>query len=225
MADFWRLLEESGSERLLVVAPHPDDEIFAVGGIMALAAKRGIDVGVLAVTDGEASHARSSRVTRSDLVSIRQDEVLAAYNDLGISPERTRLALPDSGVTADAVRDGLRPHLTPSTAVLSPLWDDGHPDHDATGRAVVNFDTDELATRLYYPVWSRKAFSEKSRLQPSRYYEVHLEPSLLQAKQRAIQQFQSQFFALGPLPEDGPVLPPGFELPFLSGTEVLYDPA
>ena len=43
--------------RLVVVAPHPDDEILACGGLMAMHAARGGSTLVVAVTDGEASHA------------------------------------------------------------------------------------------------------------------------------------------------------------------------
>ena len=38
--------------RAVIVAPHPDDEVFAVGGTMALLDWAGYEVEVVAVTDG-----------------------------------------------------------------------------------------------------------------------------------------------------------------------------
>ena len=38
--------------RVLVVAPHSDDEIFGCGGMLAFHAERGDDVRVLVLTDG-----------------------------------------------------------------------------------------------------------------------------------------------------------------------------
>ena len=46
--------------RVLVVAPHPDDEILAAGGLLVELAARGAEISVLALTDGEASHPRAA---------------------------------------------------------------------------------------------------------------------------------------------------------------------
>ena len=44
----------SGYERLVVLAPHPDDEVLGCGGLMMQAATAKFNVTVFAVTDGEA---------------------------------------------------------------------------------------------------------------------------------------------------------------------------
>jgi len=42
----------AGVCRLVVVAPHPDDEVLACGGLLCAAAGIGLEVQVVAVTDG-----------------------------------------------------------------------------------------------------------------------------------------------------------------------------
>ena len=44
------------AQRLVVVSPHPDDEVLACGGLMALAHQSGLRVMVVSVTDGEACY-------------------------------------------------------------------------------------------------------------------------------------------------------------------------
>jgi len=63
---------------LLVVAPHPDDEVLGAGGLLALAGGE-----VVAVTDGEASHPRSDAVDPADLVAARRAETAVALGLLG----------------------------------------------------------------------------------------------------------------------------------------------
>jgi hypothetical protein len=46
--------------RAVVVAPHPDDEVLSVGGLLAQLADTGTPVEVIAVTDGTASHSGST---------------------------------------------------------------------------------------------------------------------------------------------------------------------
>ncbi|MEJ5300283.1 MAG: glycosyltransferase [Thermodesulforhabdaceae bacterium] len=58
----------------LIIAPHPDDETFGMGGTIALAARRGIRVFVVIVTDG--SQAGDSQT--------RQSEAVAATGILGV---------------------------------------------------------------------------------------------------------------------------------------------
>ncbi|MCK5871333.1 MAG: PIG-L family deacetylase, partial [Methylococcales bacterium] len=64
----------------LVLAPHPDDETFGMGGTLLLAQKAHIKVDVLFLTDGSASDA-----IHSDLVKIREQEAIKACKKLGIN--------------------------------------------------------------------------------------------------------------------------------------------
>ena len=67
----WPLLgEAAGLGRVVVIAPHPDDEVLGAGATTATLALQGARVVVIAVTDGEASN--PSRV--EELREIRPGE-------------------------------------------------------------------------------------------------------------------------------------------------------
>ena len=53
--------------RLLCVTAHPDDECFAFGGALALAAERGAETSVLCLTDGQAGTHRPADTTNAEL--------------------------------------------------------------------------------------------------------------------------------------------------------------
>ncbi|HEY0787056.1 MAG TPA: PIG-L family deacetylase, partial [Thermoanaerobaculia bacterium] len=74
-------------ERMLVVAPHPDDETIGCGGLLALHVAEGRDCRVIVVTDGSA-HAGASPAGR------REEEVRRALTILG-SAEVEFLGIPD----------------------------------------------------------------------------------------------------------------------------------
>ena len=116
--------------RVVVVAPHPDDEVLGVGG--TLAAWAPVEVLVVAVTDGEGSHPDSPTLAPATLADRRADERRAALEVLGIGATVHRLGLPDGGVAADDVAAGLGAVLRHGDTVLVPVDGDGHPDHDAT---------------------------------------------------------------------------------------------
>lgn len=125
------------TSRLVVVAPHPDDEVLACGGLLAMHAERGGRVLLVAVTDGEASHRGSALWTRSELGALRCAERLQGLQRLGLpSPDIAQLALPDGQVAEHmvALRSGLLGLLQPGDVVASTWPHDGHPDHEATGR-------------------------------------------------------------------------------------------
>ena len=207
--------------RVVVIAPHPDDEVFAVGGLMTMFSWADYEVEIVAVTDGEASHAGSARITPAQLREVRDGETRSAYRELGIHPQRFRLGLPDSGVAphAEALRQILTIRLTGASIVLAPLETDGHPDHDAIGRVAR-----EVASALDVTLWR---FAVWARLHPERITQgapnqVRLPREVLARKRRAAAQYSSQFNALGPDAEDGPVLPPGFLDYFIEDRELLW---
>ena len=63
---------------VLIVAPHPDDDVIGAGGTMALLAQAGKQVFSLYVTDGSSFPGSTSRGTTEQLRALRQGEALAA---------------------------------------------------------------------------------------------------------------------------------------------------
>lgn len=125
-----------GYDSVLVLAPHPDDETVACGGLIALLADRGCRVHVVVVSDGAST---AGRYGPGELRRRRRAETEAAVQVLGAA-EVTFLDHPDGGladrqeqVTADLQRllGSERPQ-----AVVVPWVGDGHPDHRAVAEAL-----------------------------------------------------------------------------------------
>ena len=115
--------------RWLVLAPHPDDEVFGLGATLAIAAARGIEVRVVVVTDGGAQGDPAER----------EREAAAAAAALGVPPpEFWRLADRSLRPADAALRRRLREafaRLAPDVVfVTSPV--ELHPDHRALALAV-----------------------------------------------------------------------------------------
>lgn len=206
--------------RAVVVAPHPDDEVFAIGGTMALLDWAGYEVEVVAVTDGESSHPHSRRITPTQLRDLRCDETLRAYRYLGIHPQRYRLGLPDHDVSQheEALRRILEIRVHDAALVLAPIDTDGDPDNDAVGRAAGQLAQEQGIPLWRYAVWAQ--LHPERAPQPD--CEMPLPPEIQARKQRATAVFTSQFQPLGPAPEDQPPLPAGFRERFLEPFEPLW---
>lgn len=70
---------------LLCVVAHPDDECFAFGGALALAADRGLHTHVVCFTDGQAASARGEARTGAELGRMRRQEFAASCAVLGVT--------------------------------------------------------------------------------------------------------------------------------------------
>ena len=70
--------------RLLCITAHPDDECFAFGGALALAAQRGVETSLICITDGSAGSYRGTAATATELGQLRRFELAASCNLLGI---------------------------------------------------------------------------------------------------------------------------------------------
>ena len=71
--------------KLMCVVAHPDDECFAFGGALALAAMRGVETYVLCLTDGQAATARGTAESGEQLGRMRRDEFAASCKVLGVA--------------------------------------------------------------------------------------------------------------------------------------------
>lgn len=68
-------------DNIIVIAPHPDDEVIGCGGAIARACKNGSKVGVIFITDG--SHGTASGRFDEKLIDIRKNEALAGLREFG----------------------------------------------------------------------------------------------------------------------------------------------
>jgi bacillithiol biosynthesis deacetylase BshB2 len=129
---------------ILMVFPHPDDETFAVGGLLAMHAAEGTPVTYLCATRGEAGRnmGQPNRANRETLPDIREAELREACAVLGIEDLRL-LGFRDRLLEFEDPEDLARPvleavrELRPSRVYTYYPEHGYHPDHDAMSRAVV----------------------------------------------------------------------------------------
>lgn len=130
--------------RVLVLAPHPDDEVFGCGAALTSLRESGADVTVFLVTDGAGNEQDPER--RREIQNLRAAESRAALGILG-GAEVVEGGFPDRGLLDEVpllveafsrVVARVRPDLVflPSPAEI-------HPDHRAVARAFL-----ELVRRL-----------------------------------------------------------------------------
>jgi LmbE family N-acetylglucosaminyl deacetylase len=149
----------AADQRLVVVAPHPDDEVLACGGLLAMHLARGGRCLVVAVTDGDASHLDSPHWTRDSLGAARRNESAAGLAALGSQKgactEVERFGIPDGAVAAHehALCERLSTVLEARDVVVTTWRLDGHPDHDTTGRACARACALAGVRLLEAPVW------------------------------------------------------------------------
>jgi LmbE family N-acetylglucosaminyl deacetylase len=70
--------------KLLCVVAHPDDECFAFGGALALAADAGVETSVICFTDGQAATHRGPAASAAELGAVRRAEFAASCGILGV---------------------------------------------------------------------------------------------------------------------------------------------
>ena len=143
-------------QRLVVVAPHPDDEVLCCGGLIAQHTARGGQTLVIAVSDGEASHADTSGWKASQLAETRRWERAEGLARLGARAAKViRLGLPDGrvGEHAHELTCMIARLISPTDVVVSTWRHDAHPDHEATGKAAVRACAASGCRLLEAPVW------------------------------------------------------------------------
>jgi len=195
---------------LIVVAPHPDDETLGLGAMAAQLAAAGVNVTVVSVSDGGAAEPAAPRAQRLQLESRRRSELCRAAEVLGIRT-RTSLGLPDGRLAGyvDELTDSLTAILdeaTPGTWCAATWRGDGHPDHEAVGRAAAGACARTGATLLEYPIWMwHWARPSDPAVQWERARSVPVPAWAHDRKRLAAHCFRSQFEASGP--GRAPVLP------------------
>jgi LmbE family N-acetylglucosaminyl deacetylase len=210
------------NRRLVVIAPHPDDEVLACGGLIASHAAQGGRTLVIAISDGEASHAEVPNCDTLQLAAVRRAESAEGLRRLAaLDAKVLRLGLPDGrvGEHADDLPHLLRCPLLPSDVVISTWRLDGHPDHEATAMAAARACLAARCRLLEAPVWMwHWAAPGDVRVPWHRLVGVALEPHTTTRKQSALAAHTTQLRARAA--HCGPVL--GAEIVTRAGRDTEY---
>jgi LmbE family N-acetylglucosaminyl deacetylase len=174
---------------LLVVAPHPDDEIMGAGGLIHTWAGMGRSVTVLSVTDGEAA-----LPARENLDGIRREELKQALRKLCATHVAVvRLGIPDGRVAdfLNKLRNAILSLIEPAMTMIAPYERDGHPDHDVVGSVCCEIARTRDIPLARYPLWTWH------RADPTEFREVSwgkfpLDSEARRAKTHALQCFMSR---------------------------------
>jgi LmbE family N-acetylglucosaminyl deacetylase len=182
--------------RAVVVAPHPDDEVLGTGGLLSRLSELSRNVLIVAVTDGTASHPESTEWTPDRLASVRPQETRDALQRLHLrNAQVVRLGLPDGGarqIEAD-LSVLLAKFLQPGDIVFTTWRYDGHPDHEAVGRATCLAANELGLPFVEVPLWTwHWASPDDSRVPWSRARRIALDAATHTRKLRAVQAFRSQ---------------------------------
>jgi LmbE family N-acetylglucosaminyl deacetylase len=159
------LVWEPGAERVLVVAPHMDDETIGCGGAIAQHVKAGGSVHVVFLTDGRHGSSKlqnlsgeARRNAEIKLVETRKQEARRALDKLGVRSV-TFLDVEDGTLGADKSAAGrLREILEAERPeiVYVPSYLEQHPDHFAASRVLVEAlrDSPLQLQCMGYEVWT-----------------------------------------------------------------------
>lgn len=192
-----------GLGKVLVIAPHPDDETLGCGGLLALLSGLGLRPGIVIVTDGGA--AAAGGISRDALVAIRREEALRALEILGLADDQVRfVALRDSELPRpgdplfEEAAGRLSVAIRRDIDTVAVTWrDDPSPDHQATWLLLQRaLSLLGIAPRqLEYPIW---AWNERTLAgePPFRPWRVDVRAVRTQ-KRRAIEAHRSQVQGLG----------------------------
>lgn len=214
----------AGVARLVVLSPHPDDEVLGVGGLIASARCMGRPVQVLAATDGEACYPGEARWSPAELARVRRDELRQALDVLGDGIGIEHLRFPDGGLQAaqSALQARIAQCLRRGDLLLVPWRHDGHPDHEAAAQAGLAAALDAGCRCLEYPIWGwHWAAPETGRMPLARAMRLSMPPSLQARKREAIDAFASQL-GTGTFDVEAPILPPWARVRFERSFEVLF---
>lgn len=145
------LWDSPGGQRVLVVAPHPDDEV-GCGGTLLLHRRAGDTVHLVHVTDGRRSHAGG--LGRDEMADRRREEAAAAASVLGLAGAEwlgLREGEWEESALVPALQDVVR-RTTPQI-VYAPSRVDFHPEHvrvaRCLARAIAGLGSRDLTVRIY----------------------------------------------------------------------------
>ena len=209
----------------MVFAPHPDDDILACGGTIALKMQQGYDVYVIYMSDGRNSHLHELGMAFNpsppELAEIRKEEAKRALSILGVGKD-TLLFLDFEDGTIEAKLDVAKEKVkqilrsVQPQEVYFPTSREKHPDHFATHIVVSECLKASCFPGLayQYTIWGEP--DELTSLAERKTVDISV---VLTLKRKAIREHQSQVAKLSP-GQEHPILDESFIGKFLGNAEI-----
>jgi LmbE family N-acetylglucosaminyl deacetylase len=201
-----RSVREALADRpLIVIAPHPDDESLACGGLIVNACWQEVGAKVVIVSDGAGSHPNSKTYPPERLTTLREAEARQAGAELGLRPrEMVFLRLPDRFVPHEGeeaerainIIAGCVAEIGAGSLFVS--WrHDPHCDHEASYRIAREVQRRIGNVRLFeYVVWGH-TLAPSTEADPIRGgFRISIDPEAMERKRRAIAAHRSQVTTL-----------------------------
>lgn len=166
--DFHRqIIGKPNFKKVLVLSPHPDDDVFGLGGTLAKIAQNKGQIKIIYFCNGAAGGVESAKIDLK-LVDIRQKESVASGKILGIfDQEFWRINDNELLENADLAIEKLKyliKDYSPEVIFL-PSLNDNHPDHVATGYILdqvlktVPFSGEIWGYEVWTPTWANRIIS------------------------------------------------------------------
>lgn len=223
----------SPAGKALVIAPHPDDEVFGCGGLIALKRACQAPVDVLYLTSGEAAHNECCHMNLAKLGEVRRAQARTAAAALGITEDHLhwlnmldgsvpKQNVPEFNIAVDGVAGILRKTGPDELYCPHPL--DCWPDHEAANRivlAALKKSGRPVAVRFYL-VWSWYNMPLRRLFRPGlgKAYSIDIS-AVLDAKKAAVNTYIAAHPPGCPNPYVG-ALPKGFLEPFRKPNEIFF---
>ena len=180
------------TDRLLVIAAHPDDETLGASGLIAAAHAAGVDTSVLVLTDGQsASGGEAGTLARQ-----RRTESVEALAEIAVGTPLQFAGLVDGTLRETrsqvrrAIADALGDAAEVDTVIVAPWWGDGHRDHRIAGEVAREFVGPGV--RVFgYPLWLWH-WGDPRATDTEGWHTLPLDEHACDAKRRAIDRHRSQ---------------------------------
>ncbi len=193
---------------LMVIVPHPDDEVFSAAGILRKCVDADKIVSTVTLTRGGAGRTLGL-CTQEELPDLREKELRASLDILGVQ-EQHILDYPDGGlreydaevIVSDIVSrlESLKPK---SIITFPPNGSNGHPDHVTTNKLVLaSLEKSKHQPKSLYYYATETPYAGIVRpdfMHPDEVASMHLPPThyldmreYMEFKLRAMGQYESQ---------------------------------
>lgn len=183
--------------RVIIVAPHPDDEILGCAGLVQKLAKLKRQIVLVAVTNGTQSHPNSAKYTPEYLNQVRPAESLQALEALQVveQVQRIELNIKDGQITQHYGQfyAALQAKLEPHDILITTYQYDGHPDHEICGKLCQQLAKDSQLICYQVLIWTwHWATPDEPLIDWSKCFKVNLTHHEVEKKKNAILCFNSQ---------------------------------